>query len=40
MIPALFPPSFGGHPEGVLGACPFETLHQFQLGMYIENDTL
>ena len=33
MIPALFPHSFGGHPEGVLGACPFETLHQFQLGM-------
>ena len=24
---------FGGHPEGVLGACPFEALHQFQLGM-------
>jgi len=33
MVPALLAHDFGGHPEGVLGACPFEALHQFQLGM-------
>ena len=34
-MPALFDHDFGGNREreGVLGACPFEVLHQFQLGL-------
>ena len=32
-MPALFDHDFGGNSEGVLGACPFEVLHQFQLGL-------
>ena len=31
IIPALFHHNFGGDAQGVLGACPFETLHQYQL---------
>ena len=35
IMPALFDHDFGGNREreGVLGACPFEVLHQFQLGL-------
>jgi hypothetical protein len=33
IIPSLFSHNFGGDEEGVLGACPFELLHQFQLGL-------
>ena len=33
IIPALFHHNFGGDAQGVLGACPFETLHQYQLGV-------
>ena len=32
IIPALFHHNFGGDAQGVLGACPFDTLHQYQLG--------
>ena len=28
IMPALFDHDFGGNREGVLGACPFEVLHQ------------
>jgi hypothetical protein len=40
MIPALFPHSFGGHPEGVLGACPFKTLHQTERSYLLETTQL
>ena len=33
IMTALFDHDFGGNREGVLGACPFEVLHQFQLGL-------
>ena len=33
IMPVLFDHDFGGNREGVLGACPFEVLHQFQLGL-------
>ena len=33
IIPALFHHNFGGDAQGVLGACPFKTLHQYQLGV-------
>ena len=33
IIPALFHHNFGGDAQGVFRACPFETLHQYQLGV-------
>ena len=33
IMPALFDHDFGGNREGVLGACPFEVLCRFQLGL-------
>ena len=34
IMPAIFHHDFSGNREGVLGACPFEVLHQSQLGLF------
>ncbi len=39
IIPALFNHNFVGGAQGDLGACPFETLHQSQLGVLNDGDT-